>query len=84
MLRNNTTAAGANSHTEGMNTQTTVSGINAHAEGEGNTASGRASHVEGGGLDPLGNPAPNLASCAAAHAEGNAIATTFEGAHIMG
>ncbi|WP_150273349.1 peptidase G2 autoproteolytic cleavage domain-containing protein [Paenibacillus tepidiphilus] len=72
-----TQAWGERSHTEGFNTSTQTTAANAHAEGEGNSVSGRAAHAEGGGVDPLGNMAPNFAGGDSSHAEG--VGTTALG-----
>ncbi|USK50923.1 hypothetical protein LIT38_05535 [Bacillus sp. CMF12] len=58
--------------------------MNAHAEGEGNTASGRASHAEGGGVDFVDNPAPTLASGDGSHAEGVGTIASGIGSHAEG
>ncbi|KAI7265887.1 hypothetical protein KC345_g8364 [Hortaea werneckii] len=67
-----------------MNTSTQTTAVNAHAEGEGNSASGRAAHVEGGGIDPLGNEAPNFAGGSGSHAEGVGSSSIGFASHAEG
>ena len=69
----NNTAAGVNSHAEGL--KTNAKGDNSHAEGMGGTATGTNSHVEGNGTNTEGKNS---------HAEGQLTIARGANSHVEG
>lgn len=83
----NNTAAGNNSHAEGV--KTNASGDNSHAEGNGGTATGTNSHVEGSGTSAEGANShaegqQNNARGSNSHAEGQETEAVGANSHAEG